>query len=142
MQKGIIDILVIEDNSDETNLIAKIIDINEWNIRFSSIKDGIEAMKYLHKENGYKDCPTPSLILLDLNLPRKNGQEVLKEIKTDNKLKCVPVIVLTASDDHKDVVNAYEHYANAYISKPLDFDEFEKYISTFKEFWFDNVQLP
>ena len=142
MNNGIIDILVVEDNSEETDLIAKIIDITEWNIHFNSVKDGIEALKYLHKKGKYKNCPTPSLILLDLNLPRKKGQEVLKEIKTDDKLKCIPVIVLTVSTDYKDVVESYEHYANAYISKPLDLDEFKKYINTFKEFWFNNVQLP
>ncbi len=137
-----VDILVIEDNPDETSLIAKVIDINQWNINFNSVKDGIEAMKYLHKDGKYKSCSTPSLILLDLNLPKKNGLEVLKEIKSNDILKCIPVIVLTNSNDDMDIIRSYELHANAYISKPFDFDEFESYIYTFKDFWFNSVQLP
>jgi len=139
---NIIDILVIEDNPDETSLIAKIIDINKWNINFNNVKDGIEAMEYLHKRGRYKDSKTPSLILLDLNLPKKSGLEVLKEIKTDNVLKCIPVIVLTISTDDKDIFESYEYHANAYMSKPDNLDKLIEEIYTFKEFWFNNVQLP
>lgn len=138
---NIIDILVIEDNPDETSLIAKIIDIHKWNINFNNVKDGIEAMDYLHKRGRYKDNKTPSLILLDLNLPKKSGLEVLKEIKTDNVLKCIPVIVLTISTDDKDILESYKYHANAYISKPDNLDKFIESIHTFKEFWFNIVQL-
>ena len=99
-------------------------------------------MDYLHKKGKYKGCVTPSLILLDLNLPEKSGLEVLKEIKTDSILKCIPVIVLTNSNDNKDALKSYKHHANAYITKPIDHDKFKEYISTFKEFWLNNVQLP
>ena len=139
---NIIDILVIEDNPDETSLIAKIIDIHKWNINFNNVKDGIEAMDYLHKRGRYKDNKTPSLILLDLNLPKKSGLEVLKEIKTDNVLKCIPVIVLTISTDDKDILESYKYHANAYISKPDNLDKLIEEICTFKEFWFNIVQLP
>ena len=141
-QSDIIKILLIEDDSGDIGLISKTIDVNKRNVNFNYVKDGIEAMEYLYKKGRYKDSETPDLILLDLNLPKKNGHEVLKEIKTDKILKCIPVIVLTGSDDHNDVIESYQHRANAYIIKPADWDLFEKYIITFKEFWFNNVQLP
>ncbi|PAV05090.1 MULTISPECIES: response regulator [Methanobacterium] len=141
-QPDIIDILLIEDNSDEVGLISKIIDVKEWNVNFNIVNDGIEAMNYLHKKGKYYDCVKPSLILLDLNLPKKNGSEVLKEIKTDDILKCIPVIVLTSSDDDNDIIESYGHHANAYIIKPPDFDMFEKYILIFKDFWFNSAKLP
>jgi two-component system, chemotaxis family, response regulator Rcp1 len=138
----IIDILLIEDNSAETSLINNIIDIGEYYFNFNGVKDGIEAMDYLYKKGKYKNSRTPSLILLDLNLPKKNGREVLKEIKTDDILKCIPVIVLTNSNDDKDVSESYENYANAYIIKPTDFNEFKRCIYSFREFWFKSAQLP
>lgn len=137
-----INILLIEDNSDETSLISKIIKNNEWNINFNIVKDGMEAIDYLNKEGKYNNCVTPSLILLDLNLPKKSGREVLKELKQDEILKCVPIIVLTDSDDKKDIIESYDHHANAYITKPADFDMFEKYMLIFKNFWFNSVKLP
>ena len=137
----IIGILVIEDNSEEITLIANAMDITGWNITFNSVKDGIEAMNYLYKKGKYKNCETPSLILLDLNLPKKSGFEVLEEIKTDNILKYIPVIVLTNSNEDNDVIKSYDLHANAYIIKPADYNEFTKYMHTFKEFWL-NAQLP
>lgn len=137
-----INILLIEDNSDETSLISKIIKNNECNINFNIVKDGMEAIDYLNKEGKYNTCVTPSLILLDLNLPKKSGREVLKELKQDEILKCVPIIVLTDSDNKKDIIESYDHHANAYIIKPADFDMFEKYMLIFKNFWFNSVKLP
>ncbi|MGB9979517.1 response regulator [Methanobacterium sp.] len=141
-QSNIIEILLIEDDSSDIGLISKTIDDKKWNINFNSIKDGIGAMEYLYKKGRYKDSKTPDLILLDLNLPKKNGREVLKEIKTDKILKCIPVIVLTVSDNSNDVIESYQHHANAYITKPADLEMFEKYISIFKDFWFNSVKLP
>ena len=138
---NVIDILVIGDNSDETTLIAKIID-NNWNINFNSVKDGIEAMEYLHKKGRYKDNKTPSLILLDLNLPKKSGLEILKEIKTDNALKYIPVIILTISTDDENILESYKYHANAYMSKHDNLDKFIEEIYIFNEFWFNNVKLP
>ena len=138
----IIDILVIEDNCNDMKLIAKIVSSENWKVNFNHLKNSVEVIDYLHKKGKYKDCATPSLILLDLNLPEKSGLEVLKEIKTDSILKCIPVIILTNSNDNKDVSKSYKHHANAYITKPIDHDKFKEYISTFKEFWLNNVQLP
>jgi len=138
----IIDVLLIEDNSTETSLINKILDHDKWGVNFNRVGDGMEAMDYLYKKGKYKNSKTPSLILLDLDLPKKNGHKVLKEIKTDEVLKCVPVIVLTNSNDDKDISESYENHANAYIIKPIDFDKFKRDIQCFKEFWFNNVQLP
>ena len=137
-----VDVLLIENNSSDTSLISKILDIHEWGVNFSEVGDGIEAMDYLHKKGKYENSKTPSLILLDLNLPKKNGLEVLKEIKTDDILKCIPVIVLTNSDDDKDISESYDNHANAYMIKPTDFSNFKEDIQRFREFWFNNVQLP
>ena len=108
----------------------------------NNVNTGIEAMDYLYNRNKYKNCKKPSLILLDLGLPMKSGFEVLKEIKTDDKLKYIPVIVLTGSTDNKDINKSYKHYANACITKLLDFDEFKRYILTFIDFWCNIVTLP
>jgi Response regulator containing a CheY-like receiver domain and an HD-GYP domain len=137
-----LNILVINSNPDEIDLIAKLIDIQNWKVNFNSLDNGIEAINYLHKKGKYKNCVTPSLILLDLNLPKKSGFEVLQEIKTNTILKSIPVIILTNSNNDKDVIESYEHHANAYIFKPIDNDKFKEYITTFKEFWFNNVKLP
>lgn len=136
------EILLIEDNTDESKLIAKILDKNASNIHITQIEDGLNAINYLHKKDEYKNCKTPSLILLDLNLPGKDGRELLKEIKTDNQLKHIPVIVLTNSNDDKDILESYEHYANAYIIKSTNFDDFSKDMEVFKDYWINNAILP
>ena len=142
MEISTIEILLIEDNSDESSLIAKIIENKESNINITRIENGLDAMDYLYKKGKYKHSRTPNLILLDLNLPKKDGREVLKEIKTDGKLKLIPVIVLTNSNDDNDVFEAYGHYANAYLTKPTDFDKFNKDMMVFGEFWLNNATLP
>jgi Response regulators consisting of a CheY-like receiver domain and a winged-helix DNA-binding domain len=142
MEISTIEILLIEDNSDESSLIAKIIENNESNINITRIENGLDAMGYLYKKEKYKHSKTPNLILLDLNLPKKDGREVLKEIKTDPKLKLIPVIVLTNSNDDNDVFESYGHYANAYLTKPTDFDKFNNDIMVFGEFWLNNATLP
>ena len=142
MEISTIEILLIEDNSDESSLIAKIIENKESNINITRIENGLDAMDYLYKKGKYKHSRTPNLILLDLNLPKKDGREVLKEIKTDPKLKLIPVIVLTNSNDDNDVFESYGHYANAYLTKPTDFDKFNNDIMVFGEFWLNNATLP
>ncbi len=137
-----ITILVINNNLDEIDLIAKIIDIQQWKVNFINIKEVNEALNYVHKKGKYQDCETPSLILLDFDLPKKSGLEILKEIKTNPLIKYIPVIILTSSQDDNEMFEAYEYNANAYIPKPADTDKFKEYICTFKEFWFDSVQLP
>jgi two-component system response regulator len=104
--------------------------------------DGVEAMEFLRREGKYADAPRPDLVLLDLNLPRKNGQEVLAEIKADDNLKNIPVVILTTSQAKEDVVKAYGLHANCYINKPVDFDAFSKVVQTIQDFWFCVVTLP
>ncbi|MGB9980336.1 response regulator [Methanobacterium sp.] len=139
---GDIEILLIEDNCDEASLITKILDNHSRNINIMCIGDGREAMDYLYKRDNYKDSRTPSLIILDLGLPNKDGREILGEIKTDAQLKYIPVIVLTNSDSNRDILESYEHYANAYITKSTDFDKFNKDMYVFIDFWLNGVILP
>ncbi|MDZ4405922.1 response regulator [Prosthecobacter sp.] len=106
------------------------------------VEDGVEAMEFLRHEGKYADAPRPDLILLDLNMPRMGGQEVLTEIKTDEKLKHIPVVVLTTSKSDEDVHKAYGHHANCYIVKPVDFTTFTKVVQTIQDFWFCVVTLP
>ncbi|MGB9980218.1 response regulator [Methanobacterium sp.] len=136
-----VEILLIEDNPADARLILEMIDkYKETNAKY--VNNGIAAMDYLYKRNEYKNCKKPSLILLDLGLPTKSGFEVLKEIKTDDKLKCIPVIILTGSTDNKDINESYKHYANACIVKPIDFDKIDDYMATFMDFWFNIATLP
>ncbi len=138
----IIEILLIEDNSAEIRLITEAFDEDARKTNIRVVKDGVEAIDYLYKRNRYIDCKTPSLIILDLNLPKKNGMEVLKEIKAEDELKRIPVIVLTGSNDDNDVFESYGHHVNAYITKSIDFNKFRKDICAFKNFWLNNAVLP
>jgi CheY-like chemotaxis protein len=104
--------------------------------------DGIEAIEFLHQRGKYAEAPRPDLIVLDLNMPRKNGQEVLAEIKADEDLKHIPVVILTTSKSQEDSSKAYALQANCYISKPVDFDEFTEVVQTIQDFWFSVVTLP
>lgn len=106
------------------------------------VDDGIEAMEFLRQQGKHANAPRPDLILLDLNMPRKNGHEVLAEIKADDDLKHIPVVVLTTSKSAEDVSKAYGLHANCYISKPVDFDEFTDVVQTIQAFWFSVVTLP
>ncbi|WP_425401129.1 response regulator [Aeoliella sp.] len=111
-------------------------------IRLHRVEDGIQAMQFLRREGDFADAPRPDLILLDLNMPRKSGREVLKEIKEDPQLHSIPVVVLTTSDDEKDVARSYEHQANSYVTKPVDLDQFREVLKTLKDYWFSVVRLP
>ncbi len=137
-----IEILLIEDNPAETRLIMEVFNENGHPVNITGIKDGVDAIDYLYKKGRYKHSKTPSLIILDLNLPRKSGFEVLEEIKTDNKLKHIPVIVLTGSRDDNDIFESYDHYANACMDKSIDFDKFRGDIRVFRNYWLNNVILP
>jgi len=137
-----IDVLVVEDNPADARLIREAFDCFNEKCDIKLAEDGVEASDYLHKRGKYKNCKTPQLILLDLNLPKKNGRELLIEIKKDDELRLIPIIILTTSNDNKDVCVAYWNYANAYIAKPTDFDEFEELIKVFEDFWFKMAILP
>jgi len=137
-----IEILLVEDSPGDVRLIQEAMkDARVRNI-MAVAGDGVEAMDYLRRRGAFVRVSRPDLILLDLNLPRKNGFEVLKEIKNDPLLKSVPVIVLTTSQSEQDIVKSYELYANAYISKPVDLDQFLAAVKVIEDFWLEIVRLP
>lgn len=137
-----IDILVVEDNSGDARLIKEV--LNEHKI-FNSlfiVNDGVEAMNFLLKKGKYKDSSKPDLIILDLNLPKKDGREVLAEIKENDDLKRIPVVIMTISQAEADILKSYNLHANCYVTKPIDLNQFIKVIKSIEEFWFSIVKLP
>ncbi len=137
-----IKILLVEDNPDDVELtIAAMKEAKIKNVVFT-VEDGVEALEFLHRQGEYENAPRPDLILLDLNLPRKNGRQVLAEIKTDESLRRIPVVVLTMSRDDKDILQAYDLHANCYITKPVDLDQFTTIVKSIDSFWFSIVKLP
>ncbi len=137
-----IDILLIEDNPGDIRLTQEAFRDGKINNKLTIVMDGEEAIFYLKKEGKYTNVGTPDIILLDLNLPKKDGREVLIEIKSDPELKCIPVIILTTSAAQQDIVNTYSHHANCYIMKPIDFNEFIKVVRMIENFWLEIVKLP
>lgn len=135
------DILLVEDSPGDARLVIEAFKEVEFDSNLALVQDGIEAMAYLRKEGEYVEAPTPSLILLDLNMPRKDGREVLAEIKADKDLKRIPVIILTTSQSDDDIIKMYNLHANCYVSKPADIDRFVDIVRAVKNFWF-NAQLP
>lgn len=138
----IIEILLVEDEKPDVDLIklsfANIKMANHLNIA----GDGIEALEFLRKQGRFVDVPRPDLVLLDLNMPRKNGMQVLQEMKTDSALKSIPVVVMTSSDSEEDVVKSYKLHANCYIRKPVEILELEKIVKAIENFWLTIVTLP
>ncbi len=112
------------------------------NFRINVVKDGTDALAFLYRQDPYKDAPRPDLILLDLNLPRMSGFEVLAEIKPDPNLRCIPVAILTTSEAHKDIVRAYELHANCYITKPIGLEQFFEAVQAIESFWLTTAKLP
>ena len=137
-----IDILLVEDNEGDARLAKEAFKESKILNRVSHVLDGVEAMAFLRKEGKYADVPRPHLILLDLNLPRKDGREVLSEIKSDECLKRIPVVVLTTSNDERDIFKTYDLHVNCYITKPIDFEQFLQVVRSIKDFWLTIVQLP
>lgn len=137
-----IEILLVEDNPGDVRLTQEALKENKFRNNLHVAKDGVEAMKFLRKMNGNAAAPRPDLILLDLNLPKKDGREVLAEIKTDEKLRSIPVVILTTSDAEDDVAKAYHHYANCYIRKPIDLNRFIEVVKIIENFWLSIVELP
>ncbi len=136
-----IEILLVEDNPADARLIIEVFDQFE-KANLTIARDGIEAMDYLNKKGKYKDRDFPSIIILDLNLPKTSGKEILRKIKHDEKLKRVPVIILTTSCDDNDINSSYGNYASAYLTKPTNFDEFNGLMQSLQNFWFKWVTLP
>jgi len=137
-----IDILLVEDNPGDARLTLEALKEAKVCNELYVVEDGVEAMGFLHKEGEYIDAPTPDLILLDLNLPKKSGQEVLEEIKEDPLLLLIPVIVLTTSEAEKDVLRAYNLHANCYVVKPVNYEKFLESIRQITGFWLSVVKLP
>lgn len=139
---GVVEVLLVEDNPGDARLIREAFRGGRVENRLHVVPDGVEAMAFLRREGKWADTPRPGLILLDLNLPKKSGPEVLAEIKSDPALKRIPVVVLTTSKADEDVLRAYEHHANCYITKPVDFDRFLQVVRSIEDFWFVTVRLP
>jgi chemotaxis family two-component system response regulator Rcp1 len=137
-----VNILIVEDNRADIRLAQEILKKGKMVINLYAVLDGIEAMEYLRKENKYKDVSRPDIILLDLNMPKKDGREVLEEIKSDERLKSIPVIIMTISKSEEDILRSYNLHANAYIIKPIELDQFMKVIVSIEDFWFTVVKLP
>ncbi|MGE5432559.1 MAG: response regulator [Syntrophomonadaceae bacterium] len=136
------EILLVEDNNGDILLIQEALEEGKLNSNLSVAKNGMEAIEFLNHKGIYKDAPTPDLILLDMNLPKKNGKEVLAEIKTDENLKVIPVVILTSSQAEQDIIASYKLNANCYITKPVDFEKFINVINSIENFWFSIVKLP
>lgn len=137
-----VEILLVEDNPGDVRLTVEAFREGKVLNRLSVVGDGVEALAFLRREGRYADAPHPDLILLDLNLPKKDGREVLAEIKTDEHLRRIPVVVLTVSKAEEDILKSYNLNANCYISKPVDLDEFLTVVKSIEDFWLTVVTLP
>lgn len=137
-----IDILMVEDNPGDARLTEEALKESKVVNNLHHVRDGVEAMEFLLKEGRYSDAPTPDIILLDLNLPRKDGRQVLAELKAIPRLKNIPVVVLTTSEAEQDIVKSYELHANCYITKPVDLDKFVEIVHGIENFWLSIVKLP
>jgi len=137
-----VEILLVEDNPGDVRLTKEALKDNKVRNNLTVVEDGVEALSFLRREGRYTGAPRPDLILLDLNLPKKDGREVLSEIKADERLRRIPVVVLTTSKAEEDILRAYDLNANCYITKPVDFDQFIKVVRTIEDFWLTMVKLP
>ncbi|MGH2968664.1 MAG: response regulator [Solirubrobacteraceae bacterium] len=135
-------VLLVEDNEADVRLVIEALREAGDSVRLSAVGDGEQALAYLRRENGFAEAPRPDLVLLDLNLPRKNGLEVLDELRADPGLASLPVIVLTSSAAAQDVASCYSHGANAFVVKPLELDAFVDLIGAIRAFWLGVARLP
>jgi two-component system, chemotaxis family, response regulator Rcp1 len=138
----VIEILLVEDSPSDADLTIETFNESRILNQIHVAEDGVVALDFLYKRGKYQDAPRPDLILLDLNLPKKNGQEVLAEIKTDSGLQTIPVIVLTTSAADEDILRSYQLQANCYITKPVDLERFIEIVKLMSNFWFAAVRLP
>ncbi len=137
-----IEILLVEDNPGDVRLTTEALSEGKILNNLNVVGNGVEALAFLNQEGKYKDAPRPDLILLDLNLPKKDGREVLAEIKTNRDLKRIPVVILTSSSADQDIATSYNLQANCYITKPLGLDQFLTVIQSIEQFWLTVVKLP
>jgi len=137
-----IQILLIEDNPGDIRLTIESLKDAKIRTNLNVVRDGVEALDFLYQQNQHTDAPRPDLILLDLNLPKKDGREVLAEIKTADQLRRIPVVVLTTSQAEEDILKSYGLHANCYVTKPVDLDQFIDVIRSLETFWLTIVKLP
>ncbi len=137
-----IDILLVEDDPGDVRLTQEALRESKVHINLHVVQDGVEAIRYLEQRDQYVAVVRPDLILLDLNLPRMDGREVLASIKSNESLRKIPVVILTTSEAENDIVQSYDLHANCYITKPVDLDQFLKIVRAIKDFWFTIVTLP
>jgi CheY-like chemotaxis protein len=142
MQVTPIEVLLVEDDPGDVLMTREAFEEHRVGNRLHVVPDGVEALAYLRREEPYPDAVRPDLILLDLNLPRRDGRQVLKEIKSDKSLRSIPVVVLTTSQRDEDILRSYQLHANAYVTKPVDFDQFIKAVRQIDEFFVSVVKLP
>ncbi len=136
------DILLVEDNPGDARLAQEALKEGQMASRLKVVVDGVEAMSFLRREGSYSGAPRPHLVLLDLNLPRKDGRQVLAEMKADPELRRIPVVVLTTSQAEQDIMRSYDLHANCYITKPVDLDRFITVVRSIEEYWCSVVTLP
>lgn len=137
-----IEVLLVEDNPGDVRLTREALKEGKLRISLNVVGDGLEAMAYLRRQGSFTGAAIPDLILLDLNLPKKDGREVLEEIKADPGLMPIPVVILTTSEAEEDILRSYNLHANCYITKPVDIDQFVKIVKVIEDFWFTIVKLP
>ena len=137
-----IEILLVEDNDGDVRLTIEALKEGKVRNRLTVARDGVEALQILRREGPHKDAARPDLVLLDLNLPRKDGREVLAEIKNDPVLRRIPVVILTTSQAEEDIIRTYDLHANCYITKPVGLDNFLQVVKAIDDFWLDVVRLP
>jgi CheY-like chemotaxis protein len=137
-----IEILLVEDNPGDSRLAKEALKESKLKNNLYVAEDGVEAMNFLYKTGKYSKMPRPDLVILDLNLPKKDGREVLAEIKNDDNLKRIPVVILTISKAEEDILKTYNLHANCYVTKPLDLDQFMKVVKSIEDFWLTIVKLP
>lgn len=137
-----IEILMVEDNPGDVRLTIEALKEGKVRNHLFTVEDGEQAMKYLRREDPYQEASRPDLVLLDLNLPKKNGREVLAEIKDDPELKRIPVVILTVSEAEQDILKSYNLHANCYITKPVNLDRFIEVVKSIEDFWLSVVMLP
>jgi CheY-like chemotaxis protein len=138
----VVDVLLVEDDDGDVLMTREAFEHHKIRNKLHVVQDGEEALQFLHREGPYADAPRPGLILLDLNLPRRDGREVLAELKADAELRVIPVVVLTTSEAEEDILRSYSLHANAYVSKPVDFDRFIDVIRQIDDFFVTVVKLP
>ena len=139
---AVIDVLLVEDDPGDVLMTREAFEEHKLRNTLHVVNDGVEAVAFLRQEGEYEDAPRPGLILLDLNLPRKDGREVLSEVKGDPDLRHIPVVVLTTSEAEEDILRSYSLHANAYVTKPVDFDRFIEAVQMTEDFFMNVVKLP